>query len=96
MSKNHSFQLKDSSQFRCFSSGNANGVHWEVACSKEWDLNIKKSSMVEKIWTITMAVLVFMSILYSAIYGLRWWSQYRKEIREEQLRQETFETTRDL
>lgn len=71
-------------------------MYWDVACSKEWDINIKKATLVEKIWTMTMAILVIITILYSTIYGLRWWSQYRKEAREEQQRQESLDVQREL
>lgn len=83
-------------QFRCFSPGNANGVPWEVACAHEWDVSMKKATMVEKIWISTMSILIVIAILFSAVKGLTWWIQYRKEICEEQQRQENLETTREL
>lgn len=43
-----------------------------------------------------MALLIVLAILYSAVYGLRWWIQCRKEAREEEQRQSNLETTREL
>lgn len=71
-------------------------MHWEIACANEWDQTNRRISTFEKIWTMAMAILIVLAILYSAIYGLRWWNQYRKEAREEQQRQENLEATREL
>lgn len=57
---------------------------------------MKKTSAGEKIWAMIMGILIFMIILYSVIHFLRWWTKYRREVREEQQRQEIMETTREL
>lgn len=94
--RNIYFQLRDASQFRCYSSGNAYGVLWEVACSNYWDVIPRRISAFEKVWTTIMSILIVIILMYSAVYGLRWWAQYRKETRQEQQRQENIETSREL
>lgn len=90
------FQLKDRTQLRCYSTGNANGVLWEVGCSDYWDGPTRRIGAAEKVWTMAMGIIIAIAILYSVIYGVKWWAQYRKETREEHQRQENLETTREL
>ncbi|XP_055298039.1 protein artichoke [Sitodiplosis mosellana] len=89
-------RLKDPSQLRCYSPGDSYGVFWEMACFNYWVETPRRTSAFERAWTMLMAIVIVVSMIYSAIYGLRWWAQRRKEAREERQRQENLETTREL
>lgn len=90
------FQLKDRSQLLCYSSSNVHGALWEVACSDQWDGAHRRFGAAEKVWTMAMGILIAITILYSVIYGVRWWANYRRECREEQQQRDNLETTREL
>ncbi|XP_031629345.1 insulin-like growth factor-binding protein complex acid labile subunit [Contarinia nasturtii] len=89
-------RIKDPSQFRCYSPKNALGEMWEVACSAYWNERPRKMTSFERVWTIFIAILLAITIVYSVICGIKWWIQYRREARDEQQRQENLETTREL
>lgn len=89
-------QVKDRTQLRCHTPEPAHGKLWEVQCYNDWYLTERKMNPIEKIWTITMVVLINVTIIYCAISGLKRWIRYRKKIEEERQRQENLETTREL
>lgn len=90
-------QLKDPTEFRCYSSGNLYGVFWDTLCSDYWDeAPVRRASAFERVWTMLMVIVIVVALIYSSIYGLRRWARYRKEAREERQRQENLETTREL
>lgn len=89
--------MRDRSQLRCYSSTHgSHGVLWEVACSNEWDGVQRKYGAAEKVWTMAVAILVAVSVLYSVVYGVKLWIKCRHEHDEDEQRQENLETTRNL
>lgn len=90
----HPSRLKDLSQFQCFFPGEPRGISWDAAC--EWNPTNRRLSVGEKVWTMTMAILIILAVLYALIFGVKFWSNHHKEMREERQRQENQETSREL
>lgn len=94
---NFIFQLKDRSQLRCYSSlHGSHGVLWEVACSDEWDGTHRRFGAAETVWTMAIVILILVSVLYAVVYGVKLWLKCRRDLEEDEQRQENLETSRNL
>lgn len=81
---------------RCHTPEIAYNKLWEFACYNEWYTNAKKMNMVERIWTITMVILINLTILFCSVTVIKRWFRYRKDLQLEEQRQEIVETTQSL
>lgn len=82
---------------RCYSPVHGSyGILWEVACSDKWDGVRVRFGAVEKVSIMTIAILVAISVVYSVVYGVKLWLKCRRDLVEEEQRQENLETARNL
>lgn len=89
-------KVKDRLQLRCISPKTLYGKLWEDACYNDWYASTKQPDLISKISTILMVVFVNLMIMYIAIFAIKRWINYRREVGENQRRQENLETTREL
>lgn len=86
----------DSNQLRCSSPIDDYGKPWEVACNDAWYSNYHPNKLIERIWTITMVILLNIGIVVCAAQCFKKWVKRRKEAEREEERLQNLETTREV
>lgn len=86
----------DRSQMRCSSPREDYGKLWEVACYKIWNTTKDKSRLLQRMWTITMVILINVTLVFCAFSCLKKWLRYRKNAEREAERLQNTETAREM
>lgn len=72
------------------------GLLWEDACMDEWNPQEKRARITERIWTITMIILINVSFFLCAHSCLKRYRRKQREAREEEERLQNLEMSREL
>lgn len=89
-------QIKDIGLLRCTSPEHVFGELWESACRDDWNPEVEKSHMVERLWTLMILVLFIFSLSIYVVRVVKNCRHRQREARVERQRQLNAELTQEL
>lgn len=72
------------------------GLQWEAACMEDWNPQLQRSRIVERIWTVAMIVLINVCFFLCARSCFKRYRRHQREAQEEEDRQQSLEMSREL
>lgn len=72
------------------------GELWEDACMDEWNPQMKRTRITERVWTINMIIIITISFFVFSHMCLKRYQRKQRAAREEEDRQQNLEMSREL